>query len=283
MKFIARILFCFCLSLCTLAFADQQTTVLEQKDTINKAQVSLPYIDGSNNTELEKQLNALLRQTAEQLTKKTGGGTLSYKVMLNRPSLVSVLLQAENNGKTVYEGLNLDLTSGREFSVSDFFMDTEAVKQMLNDSKNVLFGEQGVYLRTQEDAPYDAFIPYTQVMSSMRIGEAGRIMQIARLTAGAAGKTLFLQQPGLIALKLDSNPSTGFGWHFSCASANVSKVGSSFTMPAANDNRTGAPGVEVLVLSLDAPGTYEIKMEYRRAWERLSLQSFSFTVVVQEN
>ena len=37
-----------CLLLCLPVFADQQTTVLQEQATINKASATLPYIDGSN-------------------------------------------------------------------------------------------------------------------------------------------------------------------------------------------------------------------------------------------
>ncbi len=106
-------------------------------------------------------------------------------------------------------------------------------------------------------------------------------MQLARLTENAAGKTLRLPQSGLIALKLDANPSTGYGWEMSCSSPDVSKVGSSFTIPRSDENKVGVPGVEILVLAVTKPGTYNVRMDYKRSWEKISLNSFSFTVVAE--
>lgn len=271
-----------CISLCLPVLADQQTTVLSQQTTLGRATATLPYIDGSNEVELEKQANSLVQEAAGRLIKEVGGqGTLTYKVMLNRPSLVSVLLQADNDGRTAYKGLNLDLTSGREFTVTDFFVDNDDVKNALGDYDNVLFGEVGFYIRSEENAAYEKFVPYGDLLSSLRIGDAGRLLQLARLTENAAGKTLRLPQSGLIALKLDANPSTGYGWEMSCSSPDVSKVGSSFTIPRSDENKVGVPGVEILVLAVTKPGTYNVRMDYKRSWEKISLNSFSFTVVAE--
>ena len=280
MKILLTALFCLCLSL--PVFADQQTTVLTEQTTVGKASASLPFIDGSNDTVSEKQANALIRTAASRLIKEVGGqGSVSYKVLLNRPSLVALQLEAANGGRKAYAGLNIDLTTGKEFGVTDFFVDNDSVKAALGAYDNVLFGEQGLYLRSERGGEYKTLVPYREVVGSMRIGEAGRLLQLAKVTANAAGKTVTLPDSGLLALKLDSNPSTGYGWELSCASPAVSKVGSSFTIPSSNDTRVGVPGVEIMVLAVTKPGTYQVRMDYKRSWEKLSLQSFSFTVVAK--
>ena len=274
MKILLTTLLCLCLSLPVLA--DQQTTVLTEQTSVGKATATLPYIDGSNSAELEKQANALVRDAAAKLVKEVGGqGSVTYKVMLNRPSLVSLLLEADNGGRKAYAGLNLDLTTGKEFDVTDFFVDNDNVKAALGNYDNVLFGEEGLFVR------YSSFVPYRDVVTSLRIGEAGRLLQLAKITDKAAGKTLRLPASGLMALKLDSNPSTGYGWQFACSSPAVSKVGSSFTIPRGDEERMGAPGVEILVLAVTKPGTYNIRMDYKRSWEKMSLQSFNFTVIAE--
>ena len=60
MKILLTTLLCLCLSLPVLA--DQQTTVLTEQTSVGKATAMLPYIDGSNSAELEKQANALVRE-----------------------------------------------------------------------------------------------------------------------------------------------------------------------------------------------------------------------------
>ena len=270
-----------CLLLCLPVFADQQTTVLQEQATINKASATLPYIDGSNDVAYEKQLNTLIRETATKLSKEVGGGSVSYEVKFNRPSLVSILMCATNGSRTVYAGLNLDLTTGKEFTVTDFFVDKEEVQQALGDYERVLFAENGFYLQQEKYGEYSAFVPYAKVLNHMRIGEAGRIMQVARLTNAASGKTLVLDKPGLLALKLNANPSTGYSWQVSASSAAVTKVGSSFTIVREEEAMVGAPGTEIIFLNVQEPGTYTVNMEYKRPWEKLSLDKFSFTVVVR--
>lgn len=272
----------FCLSLCVSAFADQQTTVLTEQTTLGKAAATLPYIDGSNDAACEKQANAVIRDAASKLLKEVGNqGSVSYQVVLNRPSLVALQLEAVNGERRAYAGLNLDLTTGRQFTVTDFFVDNDVTKAALGDYDNVLFGEQGLLLRSAKGEAFTTFVPYSRVVTSLRIGEAGRLVQIAKLTANAAGKTVTLPESGLVALKLDSNPSTGYGWEMSSSSKAVSKVGSSFTIPSSADTRVGVPGTEIMVLAVTQPGTYNIRMDYKRSWEKLSLQNFSFTVIAK--
>lgn len=272
-----------CLLLCLPVFADQQTTVLQEQVTVGKATAVLPYIDGSNDEAYEKQLNALIRDTAAKLAKEVGGGAVTYEVKLNRPSLVSILLTATNGERVAYIGLNLDLTTGKEFTVTDFFVDKKQVQQALGDSEKVLFAEDGFYLQQEKYSEYATFVPYNKVLDHMRIGEAGRIMQVARLTAAASGKTLVLDKPGLLALKLASNPSTGYSWQMSADSAAVVRVGSTFIIPREEEERmaTGVAGTEILFLNVNEPGTYKVHMEYKRPWERISLDKFTFTISVR--
>ena len=280
MKILLTTLLCLLLSL--PVFADQQTTVLRQELNVGKARAVLPYIDGSNDVDFEKKANALITAAAQDLARQAGGGSISYEVTLNRPSLVSLLLVAQNGDKKAYRGLNIDLTTGAEFGLTDFFVNNDAVNGLFNGYENVLFAEDGVLCSRGKNAAYDALaVPYSQLLPYMRIGEAGRLMQVARLTAASSKKTLVMEKGGLVALKLDANPSTGYGWQMSCASPNVRKAGSSFTIPRAEEERVGVPGVEIVFLAVSEPGTYDIKMEYKRPWEKLYLDSFTFTVVVR--
>lgn len=271
-----------CLMLCVPAFADQQTTILTEQAKLSKAAAQIPFVDGSNDTALEKYANQLLRERSQKLVNEVGGsGELTYKVMLNRPSIFSVVLKAQNGGRVAYDGVNVDLTSGREFTVTDFFIDNDKVKAALGDYNRVLFGEDGFYLQNDKFADYEQFIPYAGLIDSMRIGEAGRLMQVARLTANAEGKTLTLKNGGLVAIKLDGNPSTGYGWHVKADDEHVKAVGSSFTIPAADDKRVGTPGIEIIMLAVKGKGEFPVTMEYKRSWEQFVMKSFTFNVKVE--
>lgn len=117
---------------------------------------------------------------ADKLVKEVGGqGSVTYKVMLNRPSLVSLLLEADNGGRKAYAGLNLDLTTGKEFEVTDFFVDNDNVKAALGNYDNVLFGEEGLFVRSKKNAAYSSFVPYRDVVTPC---------VSAKRTPAAAGK-----------------------------------------------------------------------------------------------
>lgn len=273
-----------CMLLCVPAFADQRTTVLSQPISSAKNTGVIPYIDGSNEDTLEKQANGILNDKAQELLRMTGGGTVSYDVKLNRPSMVSVLLKAQGNGKTVYQGVNIDLTTGQEFSLGDFFSETDELKKALGNYTDILFGETGLYLRNGGSGEYTGFVSYAKLLPSMRIGSAGRLVQIAKLTQNAADKVLHIKSGNLMALKLDSNPSTGYRWDVvldKAAEGKIQKVGSSFIMPR-EDERTGVTGTEILVLAALEAGEYNVNLEYKRPWEKQGFNKFSFKVVVEE-
>lgn len=269
-----------CLMLTVTAFADQRTTVLSVPES-----GSYPYIDGSNDAALEKSANDTLRRYAKDLLKEVGnGGTLSYEVTLNRPSLVSILLKADNGGSAAYRGVNIDLTSGREFSVHDFFIDDADVQAALGSYSDVLFTEDGIATRTSKTGAYSTLVPYSKLLPSMRIGEAGRLLQVVKLTQNAAGKVLTMEKGSLMAIKLDSNPSTGYGWTMQLDKAHegkLVKVGSSFMMPRAGDQRVGTPGSEITFYAAREAGTYNVTMAYGRPWEKRPVNSFAFTVIVK--
>ena len=276
----------FCMLLAVPAWADQQTTVLAEPTSIARSVGNVPVIDGSNDAVLEKKANAILKEYLEELVARVGHkGTFNYAVQLNRPSLVSILLQANNQELVAYKGVNLDLTTGKEFQIDDFFVQNEAVEATLGSYEDVLFAEQGLYTRTDKKNGYTAFVPYGELMESIRIGEAGRLVQITKLTHNVKDKVVTVKLGDLLALKLDSNPSTGYRWQATAAAGaenSITNVGSSFIMPRAEEARVGSPGTEILMLTAQTVGTHKVLMEYKRPWERTSLESFSFTVVVKE-
>lgn len=277
MRVLLTALLCMLLSVPAFA-AMQHTTVLSAQTSFGKNAAVIPVIDGSNEADLEKQANNIIRDKAEKLAKKTGG-QVTYEVTMNRPSLVSILLKAEGS-EAVYQGVNIDLTTGREFTMGDFFTETEQLSSILGSYEDFVFGENGVYLRRAGQHAYNDFVPYSKIITSMRIGSAGRLVQIAKLTQNAADKTLHIKAGNLLALKLDSNPSTGYRWE-AVADEGVKKVGSSFIMPR-EDNRTGVTGTEIMVLAAQKAGTYLVTMEYKRPWEKQGLNKFSFTIVVED-
>lgn len=284
-KLAGLLLLCCGLLVSAPVFADQQTTVLTQKMTIGNAEATLPYIDGNLAADFEKMANDIITTKARNLLKRFGNnGDLTYTVTLNRPSIVSVLLRADYDGKTIYDGANIDLTCGKEFGLNDFFVNDERIKDLFDKDDSILFEDRGILKRSQKDGPFDKFLPYEDILPSIRIGEAGRLMQIARLTANADGKILHVKSGSMFALKLDANPSTGYSWILKPTDnikGKIVMVGSSFILPAADDNRPGTPGTEISMYTVGARGTYDVILEYKRPWEMMVFKSVRFKVIAQ--
>lgn len=274
---------CFCLGLSLPAWADQQTTVLTQKSIMGNATLTLPYIDGNTEVDFEKMANDIIVSKGKEMLRRFGNnGELDYTVALNRPSVVSILLRASYDGRNIYEALNLDLTSGKEFTVNDFFVNDDRIIDLFGKNPDVLFGEKGIYKRTDKNSDYDDFVPYSSILPFMRIGEAGRLLQIVRLTQNVDGKEVHMKEGQMFAVKLDANPSTGYSWNMKPSAANkgkIVKVGSSFMMPAANDTRVGTPGTEIIMFAVGSVGTYDICMEYKRPWEMFVNKTIKFKLI----
>lgn len=285
MKSLGKILLstCFCLLISASAFADQQTTVLTRNSSIGAATLTLPYIDGNLEVDFEKMANNIINTKAAEMLKRFGNkGEVDYTVSLNRPSVVSILLRASYDGKTIYDAVNVDLTSGREFGLNDFFVNSDKIKEVFGKNPDILFGEQGIYKRNNKNEDYEDYVPYKAILPFIRIGEAGRLLQIARLTKNVDGKILHMKAGNVFAMKLDANPSTGYSWNLKPSDKNkgrIVKVGSSFMMPAADDTRVGTPGTEIIMFAVGSEGTYNVTMEYKRPWEMFVNQSINFTII----
>ena len=284
-KLVSLLLTSCCLLWSAAAFAEQNTTVLKQNLTLGHANAELPYIDGTAEAVMEKMANEVIMNKARALAKRMGNsGEVRYKVTLNRPSLVSAVLEASCNGRVIYDSVNVDLTTGREFGINDFFVDDDTIKGLFDKKEEVVFAEKGILQRSSKNGPFDKLLPYEDILASVRVGEAGRIFQIARLTANATGKTLKLKAGSLIATKLESNPSTGYSWLLQETPAvkdRIVKIGSSFIMPPSTDTRVGTPGTEIAMYNVKAPGTYDFVLEYRRPWEKVVIQSVRVRVIAE--
>ncbi len=281
-KFIAVLL--FMVSMAGVCFAEQNITVLKYKVKCAGAEGVIPYIDGTASEDYEKMANKVVFDMVKKIVRAVGNkGTFSYAVQLNRSSVVSVLLKAENDGKECYTGLNLDLTKGNDASIHEFFVADDNIKKLLGDYKAYLLTDRGVYLQDDVKGKFNRFLPYSQLLPSVRIGEAGRLFQIARLSRRCEGKVLIVPPHSLIAIQLDANPSTGYHWDAVLPeSGKIIKVASSFILPPQEKARTGVPGKEIVFLYADDTGLYDVEFQYKRGWEKFNIDKFQVTVSVRE-
>ena len=287
MKKIAGMCLAATLLFCQSVFADQPTTVLTELKNGKQIVMEVPVIDGANNETLQHSANSLLRSAAADAADKVGKqGNVTYEVTLNRPSLVSILLKATNRGRSYYRAVNIDLTTGREFGLDDFFFGGEGREKLLGkNADNVLFTENGVALAEKNGAAYDRVFSYQDLLPLSRLGDIGRLMSVWKLTENSDGKILTIKQGEMFAFKLNANPSTGFQWvnTVSGGPANgIVKTGSSFMIPNSQKEHVGTPGIEFQFYAAKAPGTYQMKLSYQRPWEKLNgIRECNLTVIVK--
>ena len=274
MKKIAGVLLAASLLFCQSVFADQPTTVLTELKEGKRITVEMPVIDGANDEALQRAANSVLRNAVEDVANKVGKqGTVSYEVTLNRPSLVSILVKGTNGGRVVYRAVNLDLTTGREFALDDFFFSSEEQEKLLGkQTDNILFTEEGIAFSEKKGAAYTKKFAYQDLLSLARIGDIGRLLKVWKLTENSDGKILTVTQGDLFAFKLNANPSTGFQWvnTVSGGPANgLYKTGSSFMIPNSQKEQVGTPGIEFQFYAAKTPGTYQLQLSYQRPWEKV--------------
>ena len=274
MKKIAGALLAALLLFCQSAFADQPTTVLTEVKSGKQVTLEIPVIDGANDEMFQRSANSVLRSAADDVADKVGKkGTVTYEVTLNRPSLVSVLLKGSNNKRSYFRAVNIDLTTGREFSLDEFFFGGEEREKLLGkNSENVLFTEDGIAFAEKKGAAYDRGFSYQELLPLSRIGDIGRLITVWKLTENSDGKILALKQGDLFAFKLNANPSTG----------GIVKAGSSFMITNSQKEQTGTPGLEFQFYAAKLPGTYRLQLSYQRPWEKIAgVRECNVTVIVK--
>ena len=47
------------------------------------------------------------------------------------------------------------------------------------------------------------------------------------------------------------------------------------------DGQTGVMGSEIIFLAVQNPGNFKVTMEYKRGWEMMGVQQFSFDIAAQ--
>ena len=288
MKKIAGVLLAASLLFYQSVFADQPTTVLTELKEAKQIVMEMPFIDGANNEVLQRSANSLLRNAVEDAADKVGKqGNVTYEVTLNRPSLVSVLLKAVNRGRSYYRAVNIELTTGREFTLDDFFFGGEEREKLLGkNADNILFTENGIALAEKKGAAYDRTFSYQNLLPLSRIGDIGRLMSVWKLTENCDGKILTIKQGDMFAYKLAANPSTGFQWVNTVTGGpanGIVKTGSSFVIPNSQKEQVGTPGTEFQFFAAKEPGTYQMKLSYQRPWEKANgTRECNIKIIVKE-
>lgn len=277
------------LILCTLmmlwtaqVFAFGHNTILGETVSAGNMTGNIPSVDGLNNLPLQKNINSILRSAAEGLAKEAGGkAVMSYEVTLNRPTLFSVVLKAVGT-RTVYKGMNIDDTTGKEVIPKDLFYVNDAYNKIIGTREYVL-SENGLLCAEGKSASYNNLIPYSALLKSINIAEGARLITSYKLTEAAESKTLRLKAGELVALYLAANPTTGYNWSIANGDSLTGFVsmGNSFFLPSNSNGMTGSPGTTIMFFSFDRPGSYTLNLNYERPWEHSPIQSKKYSFLVK--
>ena len=101
--------------------------------------------------------------------------------------------------------------------------------------------------------------------------------------ADANATQLELKVGQMLVISLESNPSTGYGWHVAEVDESILKqVGEvEFIQEPTDEQIVGAGGTEVLRFEAAGAGTTTLTLTYNRAWEDVNPEeTFTVTVVI---
>ena len=96
------------------------------------------------------------------------------------------------------------------------------------------------------------------------------------------GRTVEVQAGQSLTVRLPSNATTGFRWTVASERL-VKQVGESTYDAPQEPGIVGAGGTETFKFKADSPGSGELKLEYRRPWEKgvAAEKTWSVTVIVR--
>lgn len=300
-----RILLALCaFLLLTFPVTSSASVTVLEKNISACSECSVPVIDALETATLEQNANKILSVAVHKMADKVGKkGHVSFEVGLNRHDLVSFLIKGEKGGtvsSVYYDAVNIDLTTGNEFGLDSFYFEGPKLEKILGKKDaaytSVYFADDGIYTAKGKYTAYSDFHSYGDLIGLMRMGEAGRLVPITKLTRNCEGLTLTVNKGALIALNLATNPSTGYQWVESISSGEISipgygsdkntglyRTGRIFTLPHEGvRNVPGSPGTELQFFHAAEKGVYTVTMNYKRPWENVSgVYEFSFKVRVK--
>lgn len=265
----------------TAALAATETSVIGRPINGNTIQGLVPEVDGLSNASLRTSINGILKSKAEELGKKAGkGSTVNYEVVFNKTDIFSVILFAENGENKLYSGVNIDASAGKELDNSAIVRDDNAVKKLTGATEFIL-ADGGLRYKSQTTGAYSEFISYAKILPYINISNAERIMRLHRVTNAAFGSVITINAGEPIGILLEANRSTGYTWSLVKAGAGLLELGKAYVMSAENADRVGAPGLDIVFIGAENPGTYNVQLEYKRSWDKFPITTGSFDLVVK--
>jgi len=100
------------------------------------------------------------------------------------------------------------------------------------------------------------------------------------LTEQNNGKTVEVETGQKVVVRLASNPTTGYQWSVQGDRAPLAIVKSDYSPSSPNRQMPGAGGVQTIRFVAKSAGKVELRLEYRRSWERNVPPAKTYTVTV---
>ena len=96
------------------------------------------------------------------------------------------------------------------------------------------------------------------------------------------GRTITLARGTLLEVRLDSAPGTGYRWETAVQEPSPLRLIETRYVPLADDKRVGGQQTQLFRFEAAQAGEAELKLQYRRPWERDTppVRTWSLTVVV---
>ncbi len=103
------------------------------------------------------------------------------------------------------------------------------------------------------------------------------------VTEADADKPIQVSIGQTLQLRLPSNPTTGYSWNAQQTPAELQLDQSAYAADPQGKNLAGAGGYQTIEFAAKFAGTGELKLEYRRPWEKdvPPAKTFSVTVTVK--
>jgi predicted secreted protein/uncharacterized lipoprotein NlpE involved in copper resistance len=99
-----------------------------------------------------------------------------------------------------------------------------------------------------------------------------------------AGRTIDLDPGQRVAIRLNSNPTTGYRWELAATAGVLTKLAEPiYTADAAASDAVGGGGIETWLFEASRTGREKLLFEYRRPWERevVAARTFSYLISVR--
>jgi inhibitor of cysteine peptidase len=124
----------------------------------------------------------------------------------------------------------------------------------------------------------------TLLVSVLLFTACGAAPEPLALGVEANGTQVELKVGQQLVITLESNPTTGYGWHVAQIDEGVlTQVGEVEYNPSSSDEQlVGSGGTETLTFEAVAAGTTTLTLGYDRIWETVPPeQTFTLTIVIK--